>query len=345
MWEVQGQERAVKALERDLRQGRLAHAYLLVGPPHVGKGTLALNLAQAVNCLAQAEERPCGRCSQCTRIAWGRHADIQVITLERGEEVPRKEIGIDVVREVQQMAFLKPYEGQHRVFIFDGAEELSEEAANCLLKTLEEPPPQVLLVLLTAQEERLLPTLRSRCRRLELRPVPQALVVEELMKSHQVEEAQAHRLARLSRGCLGWAIQAAHNPESLEWHQTEGERILALLESSLEERFGYATKLASTFSRNRHEGREVLYLWLRWWRDLLLLQEGLEELVEHPECLESLRRHAAHYTPGQVMTFLRRVEATLAALDDNANARLALEALLLSLPERHEGEAAVRSRG
>jgi len=144
MWQVVGHEETVALLDRSLRNGRLAHAYLFVGPRHVGKMRLAIELAKALNC--HHEERPCGVCTQCERIEGLKHADVQVIGVDGTTE-----IGIDQMREMQHCASLKPFEGRHRVFIIDGVEHLSREAANCLLKTLEEPPADVQLVLLSTK--------------------------------------------------------------------------------------------------------------------------------------------------------------------------------------------------
>ena len=149
MWSVIGQTRAVSLLQRSLERGSLAHAYLFVGPAHVGKMTLALNLAQALNCAAA--EPPCGQCLSCQKIASAKHADVQIVGLNRDgdsdEPRPRAEISIDQIRQVQHSASLPPFEGRHKVFIIDGAELLSTEAANCLLKTLEEPVGKVIFLL------------------------------------------------------------------------------------------------------------------------------------------------------------------------------------------------------
>ena len=177
MWETRGQDWAVDFLRRGLEQGRLAHAYLLVGPEGVGKATLAKDLARAVNCDEDAP--PCGQCRSCRRIAEGKHPDIMVVSLsdrqDDGERRGRaaearapRDIKIDQIREMQRWVALKPFEGRYRVFIVDGAENLNAESANALLKTLEEPPPQVLLILLATDERRLPATVVSRCQRLEL---------------------------------------------------------------------------------------------------------------------------------------------------------------------------------
>jgi DNA polymerase-3 subunit delta' len=141
VWQVVGQAKAIALLERSLDKECLSHAYLFVGPPHIGKMTLAQNLAQAVNC--EAKERPCTQCVSCRRIAAGKHADIQVVGLT---SEGKTEISIEQVREIRSAISLPPYEGRYKVFIIDGAEHLSAEASNCLLKTLEEPPPRALLI-------------------------------------------------------------------------------------------------------------------------------------------------------------------------------------------------------
>ena len=329
MWQVKGQDRALAELEKSLREGRYAHAYLLVGPPQVGKGTLALHLAQAVNCLSPGEA-PCGECIQCRHIAASQHAD--VVTIRPGEERSKTVIGIDEVREIQHQASLKPYEGRHRVFVFDGAEHMSEEAANALLKTLEEPPPQVLILLLTAHEEALLPTIRSRCRRVELRPMPMKEISRELVESHSVSMEEAEKLARLGMGCLGWAISAAGDASIMETRDAGLDRVSAVCTAPLEDRFDYASELTSMFYKNRDEAMEALHMWLGWWRDILLIKEGSEEFVINLDRVDSLRQQADACTRAQVAQQINVTLQTLAALEANANPRLALEVLMLGVP-------------
>jgi DNA polymerase-3 subunit delta' len=347
VWQVLGQERVVRQVERALREGRLAHAYLITGPPHTGKMTLAKNIAQAVNCLTLGDG-PCGECSQCQRIAQEKHPDVCFIGLDRPlspkemerqekEKGPRKGIGIDDIRELSRLAGIKPFEGRYRVFILDGAEYLSDEASNCLLKTLEEPPPQVLILLLASEADRLLPTILSRCQRLDLRPLPLEREVEALVRGFSLGEEEAERLARLSRGCLGWAIGALQDPQVMEKRGEELERLIGLAYGSLEERFNFASELADLFSRDRETAKAVLYLWLGWWRDILLVKEGAERFVQNLDRLDTLRMEGERYTRGQAIDFVKAVLETLYALDDNANARLALELLMLNLPGGEKG--------
>jgi DNA polymerase-3 subunit delta' len=295
-----------------------------------------------VNCL-QGPGAPCGACAQCRRIALGQHADVRVVSVAQGNSSrsgreggpARTLISIDDVREVQRQTSLKPYEGACIVVIFDGAEAMSQDAANALLKTLEEPPPQVLLLLLTANEEALLPTIRSRCCALTLLPASKAQVAARLAQAAAggpVDAAQAERLARLSRGCLGWALGALADPARLEQLDAEMAQVRQTCQAGLEERFSYAAELAGRFSRDREPVRGSLYLWLRWWRDLLLVKEGADAFVQDLEQLASLRQQAAQLTTGQVVEAIKTVMQTLEALDRNASPRLALETLMLRLP-------------
>ena len=327
MWQVVGHEKAVALLEKSLKGGKLSHAYLFVGPPHVGKMTVAMNLAQALNC--EGEGKPCSGCPQCQRIAGRKHADVRVIGLDG-----RAEIGIDQIREMQHSASLRPFEGRNRVFIIDGAEHLSHESANCLLKTLEEPPPNVQLILLAVNERLLLPTVLSRCQKLELRPLPIPVVERALIDRWEIAPERARVLARLSSGCLGWAVGAVADERLLG---DRAERLSALLHLAgvgREERFAYVAQLANQFTKNRESVQEVLSLWVSWWRDLLLIKGGCGDFTTNIDQEATLYREAEIYSLKEVKTFIEGLQRAMEELDQNANPRLVLEVLMLSMPFR-----------
>lgn len=345
MWPVIGQDRAVSLLEQSLRKDCLAHAYLFVGPAHVGKMTLALGLAQALNCAAA--ERPCGRCPSCQKIASAKHADVQVVGLrdkgEAGETRPGVEISIDQVRQVQHAASLPPFEGRHKVFIIDRAELLSTEAANCLLKTLEEPVGKVLFILLT-MNERLLPlTVVSRCQRVELRPLAVGEVEAALVRNWDVEPAKAKLLARLSHGCLGWAVAAALDGGLLRQRAERLDELLDVIDADYDERFAGAAQWATQFAQSRDAIRERLDLWLDWWRDLLLVKAGASDNVVNIDRLDTLISLADRFSLAQTKTFIDSIRAAGVQLRLNANPQLVLEVLMLSMPETERRSAAGRA--
>ena len=327
MWQLAGHSRATTLLQRSLREGQLSHAYLFVGPAHVGKLTLARNLAQAVNCASI--EPPCQECTSCRRIAASKHSDIHIVDLL---SVEKKEIGIRQIAEMQNAAHLPPFEGKYKVFIFDRAEMLSHEAANSLLKTLEEPPPNIMIILLTAKESALLPTIASRCQRVELRPLRLGLVRDVLVKEYHVPQDKADLLARLSGGCLGWALQAVRDETLLSDRGQRLEDFSRLCAAGTRDRLAYAADLAGLFSKGRDRMTDVLAAWLQWWRDLLLIKCNNSQWIVNVDREAFLSAQAEKLTARSIAAFMRDIRAAGEQLEMNANPRLALEVLMLRMP-------------
>jgi len=225
------------------------------------------------------------------------------------------------------------------VFIIGDAEYLSTEAANSLLKILEEPPPRVVWLLLAAEEQRLLPTIVSRCQRLELRPVPPELVLEALVNLHNVDVDRAKLLVQLCRGRPGWALSALKNEDMLELRSQRIDRLVSLLGSGVEDRFTCAQELASQFSQNRRAGAEITETWLDWWRDLMLVKGGCQASIINMDYEKMLREQARRLSLDEIREFLSNICLLQEDVSRNVNPRLAWEWLMLTLPRKNRDSA------
>jgi len=342
MWQVRGQDKILALLDYCLKENSIAHAYLLVGPRHVGKRTLALNLAQALNC--DDPRPPCGQCHSCRRILEGKHADVTVIDLDlcrriSKDTIPEEsgaktKIGIGCIKELQRLANLPTYEGKYKVFIFEKAEYLSTEAANCLLKILEEPPPRVVWLLLAAEERLLLPTIISRCQRLELKPMPWKQIQQILTDSYNIEPGEAKLLAHLCHGCPGWALSALSDDNILHQRAQNTDRLISLLTARLEQRFAYAQELATQFSQDRSAVMGIIETWLLWWRDLMLIKCGCKEAITNIDYEAALAKQAKNLSLREIKDFANNLYLTDAEIARNVNARLAFESLMLNMPQK-----------
>lgn len=333
MWRTFGHDKSKRVLQASIAEGRIAHAYMLSGPASIGKMTLALDLSRSLNCLSL--EKPCDKCKQCIRIDRGVHADIHFIEVTKDVRDRRHRvlIGIEQIRDVFRELNLKPYEGSFRAVIVDGAEYFSEEAANSLLKTLEEPPEQVVIILLTVDHNIVLPTLVSRCQLLEMRPLSQSKIAGFLQAEHSIQVDKAHEIARLSHGMVGWALRAIQAPDLVEDLMTRLDIIVGVLDAAIEQRFSYANDLAVIFAKDRWNALKELDLWLTWWRDVLLVKHELPKLVINSTRMDFIKTISEVLTIVQIIAVLRSIEDTKRMLDRNANPRLALENLVLSLPK------------
>jgi len=236
---------------RAAASGRLAHAYLLLGPKGVGKGRFATDLVKFLFCLDRASEPApghlgsCGQCRNCRRVDHGNLPDLHWFRRQEG----KRDIVMEDIDRFQQEMSLKPVEGPWKVFVVEEADRLNVSSANHMLKVLEEPPDYSLILLLAEEEDDILPTIRSRVHVVRFRPQPVADLAAALVREHHAGRDEAVFLARLSAGSPGLALELKEQG-FYEKHRRFLESILKMKPS---DNFDLAEEIRKRPSRGLHE--------------------------------------------------------------------------------------------
>ncbi|HDQ34716.1 MAG TPA: DNA polymerase III subunit delta' [Chloroflexi bacterium] len=323
-WQIVGHRLAVQQLRLMVIRDEVPHALLIIGPPDIGKETLALTLARALLCTAPVEARPCNACSACRRVDSGNHPDLLRITPEEA----LGNVKIEQIRSVGHFLALRPSEARHKVALIADFERATTSAANALLKTLEEPPAYAHLILLATDADTLLPTIVSRAQQIALRPLDRETVRQALQTRWSLPPDVAARLARLSGGRMGWAVRAATDSQAVQQLETAVALLFEVLRSGLPERFAAAKQLAQDDALVA----QTFAYWQVAWRDVLLLQTATDSALTFQEQRGALQQVADQVTPSASAVVLRQLETGLEALARHANTQLLVENLLLRLP-------------
>jgi DNA polymerase III subunit delta' len=324
-WNLLGHDWAIDLLQAHIGQDEVRHAYLFCGAPGIGRRTLALRFVQALNCPSPSQPGvPCRSCLTCRQIEKMQYSDLLVVQAEQ----EGRTLKVDQIRELQHSLALAPYQGSYKVALLLRFEEAHPSAMNALLKTLEEPAPQVIILLTADSPENLLPTIVSRCEVLRLRPISLEQVSQGLQDRNGLPPEEARLLAHISGGRPGLALRFIQQPERLEQRAAWLNDLERLLHAHLVERFSEAEALA----KDKENLRNILLVWLSYWRDVTMKSAGAGAPVTNLDRLEAISAlgdrldlHAAGRMAGML-------ERAVDLLDRNINPRLVMENLMLDMP-------------
>ncbi|MCX5678370.1 MAG: DNA polymerase III subunit delta' [Candidatus Omnitrophica bacterium] len=312
--DIRGHDAAISFLKRSACSGRLANAYIFCGPGGIGKKLTALNFAKMVNCLEPNEGLGCDNCSSCKKIDSFNHPDVHLVAPDK----KGASVKIDNIRAIIKDIGLKSYEAKTKFYIVDSADSLTEEAANALLKTLEEPSGDSTLILITENPRRLAPTIRSRCQFVKFLPLDAATVEEILAVSHNVDRVKARVLAKISCGRVSEALEL--NDE--DYFNKREHIIKTLLSRTLSDlEFDKVSKV---------DMKAILNIMLTWYRDILAAKAGGQDFVNIDK-RDLVLIEAGKTGFEKLDNLLKGIISTQGYLDQNANPKLAMTALGLML--------------
>lgn len=327
--DIVGNERIKHILQRSLQKQRLPNSLLFCGPEGVGMRDVAFTLAKALMC-EKKQDDACETCSVCRAMHLdpdeNRYPDFMVYSSDKDV------LKIEFMRDLKKLAYVRPMLGGRRVFIVDEAEKMSDDAANSVLKILEEPPPFTYIILITTNAELVLPTIKSRCRILNFVPISQA-DIEKALRNKGLDDDKARIVSLLSRGNLEQALDT-------DWDETSERRQAAWeLFRGLLRREKSMTFLESYgFLKRKDAEKElpaVLEIFSTFGRDLLLLKEGGDtRQLLNPDYEDRLREESETFSLDRVLHFLRQVDAVLAGLERSQNVGLLVSTFYSSIITR-----------
>lgn len=345
-----GQYRAKHILSRSLERERISHAYLFSGPEGVGKEALAIEFAKAIFCKSE-NYRPCDTCSSCRRVGSFKHPDFVYIFPSFGKNIEQEQeilasvttnpyarlkpwatpsISIEQIRELRHMSTLKPLEGK-RVVIIAEAEQMTVQAANALLKILEEPPPTMFLILTASKVNALLPTILSRCQEIRFAPLPDNQIEWALIEKNTISPENAKMLARMCQGSYGRALEwNSHN------FRQQRETVIQFLRTCLKDpqsQLDLVEDLLRDYEKK--EIKEIFFLMLIWFRDVLLISQNLSEVMEeylvNIDVLDTLKKFFLAFESIDYTSVFQYLENSTNMIDRNVQVNLILIVLMINL--------------
>jgi DNA polymerase-3 subunit delta' len=295
-----GNRRIIERLRRKLREARFPHSLIFSGPNGVGKHTCALTIAKTLNCLNAPPGDFCGQCAACRKIESGIHPDVVTVSVEDGAT----QIKIAQIRQLLNTLELQPLEGRNKIFIIDPADLLNAEAANALLKGLEEPPENSFFILITVNVHELLLTVRSRCQVYNFTP----LTLDEIRQHGIADEL----MVRWSQGSIGRA-------RGLNIAELKTERAIVLdfmetVAKAKEEHFQDLMGVSAELGRAKQEFESRLAIMAVLIADLLYIKEGAQEGLVNVDIRDQLVNLAAHESTERLIKMgecLRFIESSL----------------------------------
>lgn len=322
---IVGHEQIIEHLQNAKKLDKISHAYILNGPDKAGKMMLAEAFAAMLQC-EKDDADACMECHSCRQAASHNHPDIIYLQHEKPNTISVS----DIREQINKDIVIRPYSRLYKIYIVDEAEKMNQQAQNALLKTIEEPPSYAVLILLTTNADSFLPTILSRCIRLNLKPVPDGKIREYLMKHCQVPDYQADISAAFAQGNVGKAVQLAVSEHFKELMDSAVQLMKRVKEIEVYE-MGEAVKQINEFKLEMNDYFDIMMV---WYRDVLMYKAttDINSLIFKEQAYE-IKKQASKSSYHGIQKILEALDKAKIRLNANVNFDLVIELLLLTMKE------------
>ena len=320
-----GHEEIIGHLKNAIESGKISHSYIFTGEPGSGKKLLAGTFASTLQCEAGGTE-PCQKCDSCKKAMGKNHPDIIMVSHEKPGTITIDEIRDQVINDID----IRPYYSPYKIYIIADADLMTPQAQNALLKTIEEPPEYAVILLLTNNIGGLLPTIQSRCVRLDLKVVDDGLVKKYLMEQMEIPDYKADVCVAFAQGNMGKAIMLATS----EYFNEIKEEVVHLLRNIDEMNVSELMDAVKKCMTYKMEINDYLDMIAIWYRDVLIYKATKNvDRVVFSDQLRYIKARASKSSYEGIENILDAIEKAKARLKANVNFELTMELLLLTIKE------------
>lgn len=320
--DIVGHEKVISNIQRSIDNGRISHSYLFEGPESIGKKKIAHVFAKTLLCHKKGIS-PCNSCASCIKVESGNHPDLMFVEPEKGS------IKKDQIEEVIKSTYTLPIEGDKKIYIIDDSHNMTIQAQNAFLKTLEEPPAHLNFILISTNSKSLLPTIVSRCQVIKFFPVEEKKIIDFLMNKYGKSLEKSSFIASFSKGSIGKAIKLANSDDFLNIRE---ETINIICEAMEGDKLRTLNR-ASFFKENEEDIDEILDIILYWFRDILIYKETKNDrFIINKDKIQLLKNYSS-LSISKINDIIECVKDTKENLRGKVNFNLSIEIMLLKFQE------------
>lgn len=323
--QIIGQEQIKEHFRRAIQYSKVSHAYIVNGEKGMGKKTLAMGFAMALQCEKNNGEA-CMECTSCKQAMSGNHPDIINFVPEDDKIIKVQEVRDQLVSDIQ----IKPYKSRYKIYIIDEAERMNPAAQNAILKTIEEPPEYGIIILLTSNSEMFLPTILSRCVMLNVKSLSSQIIKNYLMREIQIPDYRAEVIASFSGGNMGKAIRLA----SSEHFNELKDEVVHLMKYISDMEVYEMVSAVKQAEKYKVEIEDYIDMIILWFRDVLLYKASreIDELLFKEE-VKTISEHASKSTYNGIESILEGLDKAKLRLRSYVNFDLTMELMFLNIKE------------
>lgn len=320
---IVGQNEIKNYLIKSVNEKSLSHGYIFEGPKSIGKIELAKVFAQSIFCENFGVE-PCNKCNACKKINTDNHPDLHIIDIE-DESIKR-----ELVDQIIESVYIKPYEADKKIYIINNSHNMTLQAANTFLKTLEEPPKDTVIILLSTNSELLLPTIVSRCQVIKFKRINKNEIKKLLINKYDINDQRAQLIAEYSKGILNKAIRIYEGKDDI---LSERDEIVKIIDELFKSSPDIIYEYENYFEKKKNNMDDTLELIMIWLRDIAFIIKDMDDLVINKDSLILLKKHSENTTLESITDMIQYIQNVSFDIKKHVNYKLVIDKMLLKLQE------------